>query len=185
MDPDEQVTTSYSTWSTNWIFWSSGTTSATVTAYTTGTDSTNSITQGQRWVQPTYQVPDGYAERARARAAAREKAQQRALRLLRSMLSPAQRKSLEAHGTVLVRGSAGGLYRVRPRGGQTERLDDARVVASYCLHDYTEDERMPPADLALAHMLLLAADEPAFLEQANHYGPRGGMTYRAPRQAAA
>lgn len=46
------------------------------------------------------------------------------------------------------------------------------AIQSFCLHDYAETpttwtERMPPADLSLAHLLLLSCDEEEFLHKAN------------------
>lgn len=96
--------------------------------------------------------------------------QRRARELLRSWLSPAQRAELSKSRCVTVIGSAGGRYRLHPETGNTKRVELHGTrwfsKASYCLHP---DEWIPPADVALAHYLLLRTDEPAFLAQANEH----------------
>jgi hypothetical protein len=97
------------------------------------------------------------------------KARKRALGLFRSWLSPAERSHLVQRREVRVHGSAGGYYAVRPHTGSTARLErhGSRwfVTATYCLHP--PDILLPAADIALAHMLLLRTDEPAFLATSN------------------
>lgn len=108
--------------------------------------------------------------------------QRRAFRLLRSLLSPEQRRTLRTRKDFLVTGSLGGSYRLSPRHGWTERVKrhGSRwfVQASYCFHDdrTNADEAMPNADLAIAHMLLLVADEGEFLARANATA-RGGQLW--------
>jgi hypothetical protein len=96
--------------------------------------------------------------------------QRRAMRLLRSWLSAAQREQLRRNRSFVARGSRGGRYRIVPGTGVTQRIerhgkrDYAR--SSYCLHP---DEWIPPADIAIAHLLLLRTDEAAFLRRANEH----------------
>lgn len=98
-------------------------------------------------------------------------AKRRSLRLFMSHLTEGERAEVRRAGTLTVTGSAGGRYRVHPRCGQTERVarHGTREFATqaYCLHDV--EDTLPHADVALAHLLLLRADEPAFLAQANAY----------------
>lgn len=62
-------------------------------------------------------------------------------------------------------------YRIWPRAGLTVRLErHGRYeydVARYCYHD--DAQELPEADVALAHYLLIATDEPAFLTAANEH----------------
>lgn len=98
----------------------------------------------------------------------RRKGQRVASRLLRSWLPPEQATELRRRRAFTVHGSAGGRYRIYPNTGMTNRIERHGkrdfAVAGYCLHP---DEELPPADIALAHYLLLQTDEPAFLEAAN------------------
>lgn len=97
--------------------------------------------------------------------------QRRAWRLLRSWLAPEQRRQLTVCGYFDVEGTAGGRYRLWPRPGLTCRLRRHGrrwyEVARFCLHDAEQD--LPPADLCLAHYVMIATDEPAFLAQANEW----------------
>lgn len=103
------------------------------------------------------------------RALARSAGQLRARGLLRSLLSPRQRREFGKRGCVTVTGSAGGVYRLWPATGAAERLSrhGSRLYGRvrYCLH--SEDRVLPPADESIAHLLLLRCDEPAFLAAAN------------------
>lgn len=113
-----------------------------------------------------------YRERLRL---ARSPANQRAFGLLRSFLSDEQCRTLNDSRYFHVRGSAGGIYRMIVRTGVVQRVERHGKrwfwAATFCLHDYAEDapdqKRIPLADLALQHMLLIAADEPSFLALAN------------------
>jgi hypothetical protein len=105
---------------------------------------------------------------------ARREAQRRALRLLRSWLPPAQVEQFQRSRCFTVTGSAGGRYRLHPDTGTTQRVERHGkrdyAVESYCLHP--PDQRLPPADISLAHYLLLVTDEPRFLALANAYSCR-------------
>jgi len=98
-----------------------------------------------------------------------------AIGLLHSFLSPAQQHQLRTNKYFHVRGSSGGVYRLVPRTGVVQRIEKHGSrwywLVTYCLHDYAEDaadkKRLPSGDLSLQHMLLLQADEPAFLATAN------------------
>jgi len=115
------------------------------------------------------------ADEARDRERRARSARRRAVQLLRSYLSDDQRHQLRARHGFRAVGSAGGVYRLDPTRGRVERVErhGSRwfAIRSYCLHDYAEDapdqQRIPVADLTLQHLLLLSADEPAFLAAAN------------------
>jgi hypothetical protein len=114
----------------------------------------------------------GYLARQR-RAKVRHRHQRRACRLLHSLLSAEQRRSLRASKGFLVVGSQGGTYRLIPCCGRTELVirHGSRwyVRESYCFHDDRTDldEAMPDADISIAHMLLIIVDEGEFLARAN------------------
>jgi len=99
----------------------------------------------------------------------RRRGQRRAMRLLRTFLSAEQRRTVASGGRFLVVGSLGGVYRLHPHHGAVERVERHGrhwfATVSYCLHD--DGREMPPADLALAHMLWLLSDEAQFLAVAN------------------
>lgn len=111
-----------------------------------------------------------YAVR-RMRKSIPDPAQRKARRLLRSLLTPGQRATLSRLGYFYVTAPSGTAYRLDPRRGRAERVDrhKGRYFAkrSYCLHDAQDAGKMPPADVTIAHMLLLMADESAFLATAN------------------
>ena len=101
--------------------------------------------------------------------------QRKAMSLLRSFLTETQRRNLRSSKCFLAQGSNGGIYRLTPRMGTTQRVEKHRnrwyVTFSFCLHDdaaaAADGKRVPPADLSLQHLLLLSADEDAFLTKAN------------------
>jgi hypothetical protein len=99
----------------------------------------------------------------------RREAQRRAMRLLRSWLPEPQRRRLSRNREFKVRGSAGGRYRLYPSTGTTSRIRRHGTrdfaVTTYCLHP--PDVKLPPADISLAHYLLIVTDEPRFLATAN------------------
>lgn len=127
----------------------------------------------------------------------RSKRTRRAMALLRSFLTPEQRDSLRKRRHFVVRGSLGNFYRLMPQTGMVWRVDRFgsrwRYFASYCLHDYAEDDPtfqgsglpnegtrslLPAPDRTLAHMLMLMSDEREFRRLANEsisvgYGPVG------------
>jgi hypothetical protein len=109
--------------------------------------------------------------------------QRKAVALLRSFLSPAQRDRLRATGCFLVVLPSGRTYRIEPRFGFVERVtrQGSRWYADerYCLHDDQDDGKMPPADVSTAHMLLLLADETEFLRIANARTARDQLWNRA------
>lgn len=102
--------------------------------------------------------------------------QRRAMRLLGRYLSPEQKRSARRNLRFYVQAKSGRVYELNPRTGNVSEVvkRGARFyrIQSFCLHDYSskpEDwkERMPPADLSLAHLLLLSCDEQRFLDEAN------------------
>jgi hypothetical protein len=111
-------------------------------------------------------------------------ADERALTLLRTVLPREACQTLDADGSFVVEGSAGGRYQLRVgRSGNVQREHDGKVTR-FCIHPV---EAVPDADTVLAQVLLLWTDEPAFLSIANQWsyeigtqlapvgmGPRGG-----------
>lgn len=110
-----------------------------------------------------------FREYAQHQAKRNPAAQRRAMALFRSFLDSQQRATLRHRGFVCVVTASGTAYRVNPRRGTTHRAGQhgTRVygTTAYCYHDATHE--LPKADVALAHMLLLLADEGAFLRAAN------------------
>lgn len=97
------------------------------------------------------------------------RARRKSVQLFRSWLTADERACLRQRRCVEVVGSAGGRYRIYPAGGGTTRIERHGTrwygVARYCFHD--PDGELPPADIALAHLLILKTDEPRFLATAN------------------
>jgi hypothetical protein len=108
---------------------------------------------------------------ASRRKRTRSKSQRRAMRLLRSLLSPGQLENLRKRESIRVIGSEGGVYRLYPKTGRAEFLERHGKreygMRSYCLHEPPGDPPLPPADRTIAHLLMLTADEPSFLATAN------------------
>lgn len=92
----------------------------------------------------------------------------RAKNLLRGFLNPEQREQFERRGWFRVTGSAGGTYRVE-RNGHVEKISKHGTRwypdVVYCYHE--SGDPLPGCDRAIGIMLLLQADEPAFLAEAN------------------
>jgi hypothetical protein len=96
-------------------------------------------------------------------------AQTKAMNLLTGFLTMRQREQVSQCGYFYVTGSNGGRYRIYARTAITERVErhgkNHYLTGSYCLH---ANEKLPPADCALAHLLLLRTDEARFLRLANY-----------------
>lgn len=103
------------------------------------------------------------------RYALHDRAQRRALPLLRGLLTPEQRRDLRSRNTFVVHGSAGGRYRLAPHGSRVARTErrGARFydTVTYCYHD--PEGLLPPADVMMGVMFALMTDEPGFLAEAN------------------
>jgi hypothetical protein len=102
--------------------------------------------------------------------------QKRAMRLLRSLLTPTQLWWLRQRRHFLITGATTGhVYRLNPYFGHTSRVTKHGsrwfVHTRFCLHD--PEVLLPPADVMVGHLLLLRADEPRFLELANATDARG------------
>lgn len=99
--------------------------------------------------------------------------QQRAMELLMSFLTDSQQRQLRRCRYFVATGSDGGVYRFNPRLGATAQVTRHGkrwfVKKIFCLHDDQANPReaMPPADLSLAHLLLLRSDEAEFHRLAN------------------
>jgi len=109
------------------------------------------------------------AERARLKQAEErsEAARTRALALLRSHLTPAQRRTFEANKWFVVEGGRSKTrYRINSRhfAGNIEILDGERVTHHLCGHC---DHTIPLSDQLLAQKLMLEFDEDEFLKLAN------------------
>lgn len=110
-----------------------------------------------------------------ARTAARIVARDRADELLVSMLDTTQRETYRLTGEFMVIGSAGGLYRIkRGTSGNVEWIAmDGQPGARLCAHPEMREGWLPDQDVALAQLLALTTDEPAFVARANvHWGRR-------------
>jgi hypothetical protein len=97
--------------------------------------------------------------------------QRKAMRLLRGLLSPTQRRDLSRLRYFHVAAPSGTTYRLDPRRGHAELVERHGrryfVRRAYCLHDEDDAGKLPPADVTVAHLLLLLVDEAAFLAAAN------------------
>lgn len=98
------------------------------------------------------------------------RAQRRAKALLRSLVSPKQWREFRSRACFKVRGSAGGMYQLCPETGAVHGLVLWKgrwyPVTDYCLIHPSKCD-LPPADTTISHLLLLTADEPAFLAEAH------------------
>jgi len=120
--------------------------------------------------------------------------QRRAMKLLRSLLPKAQREQLRRNRYFIVEAPSGNGYRFLPKLGMVERVarHGRRWFAThrFCIHDDQSDpaQAMPPADLTVAHLLLISADEGVFLATANSRATDGmlwnGGYLRRLRQAS-
>lgn len=133
-----------------------------------------------------------YIVQSRAIAERRAKlggGQRRALRLLRTFLTPAQREQLGRNRAFVVALPSGRAYRLHPNTGWVARVErhGSRWVAcaTYCLHEPDLEvipempgavtvPAIPPADRTIGHLLLLLADEARFLALANYTARRHG-----------
>lgn len=108
----------------------------------------------------------GYVRRLHQTAGPRR----RAMRLLRSFLTPEQNRQLDSRREFHVTAASGRTYRFRPctRTVQEVERHGSRffVVRSFCLHP-PDDAKLPAADVTLAQVLLLSADEEEFRAKAN------------------
>ena len=106
----------------------------------------------------------------RARQAETRPARRRAMALLRRFLSPAQSASLDRSGHFTVTTPRGRFFRLSPRHARIEEVQRhgtrCYAVRSFCLHP-DPLRALPAPDVTLAQVLLLLADEGAFLREAN------------------
>lgn len=183
------------------------TTSSTTMTFTTTTTTTWPeqlwLGDGMRIAPYTPSWPELSAEELAARDArrvqraaerdeqrrSRARVQDRAVELLRALLTPAQLAQYELDGAFEVVGSDGGRYRIR-RGvsGNVRLLDPGgEEAAGLCAHPelrvHDDDQQfvghLPEADVAVGQMLLLQTDEAEFLRRANvHWGSTAGAHRR-------
>jgi hypothetical protein len=105
------------------------------------------------------------------RSTRKQPAQRKAVKLLRSLLSAEQRKSIRNNGYFHIQVRSGNYYRIHPNMYPTKRVEKhgKRMFAlgSYCLHPDL-DLHIPHGDVAVSHMLMLKTDEEEFLKLANY-----------------
>ena len=115
-----------------------------------------------------------YAYALRQRRRNRPIAQRKAMRLLRTLLSPEQRRTLRSGRYFYVTTWSGVTFRFLPRCGFTERVERHGKRwysrSHFCLHD--DNEELPPADIVMAHLLLIISNEGKFLAMANEHETR-------------
>jgi hypothetical protein len=97
----------------------------------------------------------------------------RARELLLMHCTPKQRASWERNGTMVVRGSAGGEYRLTDDHIGVERPSDH---TRFCL--VITGDAVPAEDVVLARKMLIEANEPEFLRVANAF-PANPIVSRA------
>jgi hypothetical protein len=97
-------------------------------------------------------------------------AQRKARRLLRSILTADQVSELRRRRCFTVVAASGRHYRLDPACGKVTEVErhgkNFYERRSFCLHPDPE-HTLPPADITVAQMCLLLADEHTFLEEAN------------------
>lgn len=97
--------------------------------------------------------------------------QRKAMAILRSFLGPDHRKQLKTQGAFILVLPSGNAYRIDARRGTTDLVvrhgKHYFVKWHFCLHDERDDGKVPNADVALTHMLILLDDETEFLNTAN------------------
>lgn len=87
----------------------------------------------------------------------------RAIELLRSMLSPDQRSNLDGSDYFYVVGNVTkDVYRIVAAYGRVHRM---KPYQGYCV--YPGHTQLPGPDVALALKLTIECDEPSFLKKAN------------------
>ncbi|HUY76594.1 MAG TPA: hypothetical protein VMV29_07465 [Ktedonobacterales bacterium] len=95
---------------------------------------------------------------------------QRAVRLLRSLLAENEFRQLTTHGYLEVASpsTAGRVYRI-PRGlGRVAVYDGGEKTVELCLQP---EKPLPLGDVILLHKLLIQANESYYLATANHFRP--------------
>ena len=158
-----------------WTAWNNGvatTTGSLAYNYATNTAYVSNGTQWVTWNTAYQETEDQRAareEQERERQAVRD----RALELLRSLLTDEQWASYQDKGWFEVRGRSGRRWRVRNRG-QSGNIDLMPEIgeerdATYCAHP---PGGLPDADAHAAQMLALVTDDEAFLRVANRHWQR-------------
>ena len=100
----------------------------------------------------------------------RWEAERRGQELLRRLLSEAEFEQLQEQGYLDVRSPSvsGRVYRVPRYRGVVERREPGQPTVRLCL---VPDRWLPDADIVLMHKFLIEADEPRYLQLANHLAP--------------
>src|SRR5262245_21961177 len=101
-------------------------------------------------------------------------AQQRATKLLRANLTELQLEQMANTRCFDVRGGMTGERYVVCANGEVNLIDDDQVPGGFCVHAIG----VPPADKALAMLLMLQHDELGFLAVANYFGRGNSAAYQ-------
>ena len=97
------------------------------------------------------------------------RAERRAAKLLRDVLTPEQCHQLLWHGYLEIPSphAAGRVYRVpRARGGFVQVIENGKAVMRLCVQPV---EHLPDADVIVLHKLMIEANEEYYLQKANKY----------------
>ena len=100
----------------------------------------------------------------------RWEAERKGQELLRRLLTDEEYAQLQRDSYLAVASPsvAGRVYRVPRRRGFVERHEDGQAPVRLCL---VPDRWLPDADIVLMHKFLIEADEPRYLQLANHLAP--------------
>lgn len=135
----------------------------------------NDAVAGREAARPPEEIA-ARQERAMRAAEARQAAQTRGRDILLIVLDETQRAQYLATETFEVTGSAGNRYRIhRGNAGNIAYLDPVtgEERGRLCAHPSMREHWLPDQDVALAQLLALTSDEPAFVALANvHRGIR-------------
>ena len=119
--------------------------------------------------QPTLPSPEEIERQnreAEERACKKKEAQERALRLLREMLTREQLAAFEKDKRIPVDAPSGQRYIIhKGRAGNVFSIKDGKQVEKFCIQP--DDLDIPDEDCMLAQKLLLEANEDEFLRVAN------------------
>lgn len=106
-------------------------------------------------------------------------AENRARRLLRTLLTSAEYPQLTATGYLEVASHSvpTRTYRIPRKGGRVQLFEQGQLVCELCLQP---TRSLPLSDLLLVHKVLLEGDEEAYLSMANRLIPEVGAPNALP-----
>ncbi|GCE47482.1 hypothetical protein EI42_01019 [Thermosporothrix hazakensis] len=124
------------------------------------------------------QAPEGRVGRFRESVSEHFSAENRARALLQEMLTDEQYQQLMKYGYLEVASpsSADRIYRIPGSGGLVKVYERGSAVMELCLQPA---EPLPDGDVVLMHKLMIEANEPEYLQKANHFAP-GIISLRCP-----